>query len=197
MPDKNKSLSEDYFNDVYRHNEDPWKFETSPYELAKYEVTIKALANKNYNSAFEIGCSIGVLTQMLAPKCKQLLSVDAAEAPLIKARERLKSYPMVSIQKMAVPNQFPQGKFDLVLMSEVGYYLAMPDLIRLQEMILKQLKPGGNLLLVHWTPFVPDYPLTGDEVHEAFFNVAGNEKDLKHLLHQQQDTYRLDLFEKQ
>jgi predicted TPR repeat methyltransferase len=197
MADKNRSLSEDYFNDVYSHHDDPWKFETSPYELAKYEATIAALPSGKYKNAFEIGCSIGVLTQMLAGRCDNLLSVDAAEAPLAKARQRLKGVKQVTIEKMMVPDQFPANQFDLILMSEVGYYLSMPDLQRLQELIISSLEVNGNLLLVHWTPFVPDYPLTGDEVHDSFMKFSGNGKPFKHLLHQQQKTYRLDLFEKQ
>ncbi len=193
MPNGDQSLPEEYFNDVYRANEDPWNFETSAYERGKYENTIAALPRKKYSNAFEIGCSIGVLSQMLAARCKKLLSVDAAEAPLIKARERLKDYPQVAIQKMSVPDQFPAGQFDLILMSEVGYYLAMPDLKRLQQEIAAHLQPGGHLLLVHWTPEVHDYPLTGDEVHESFIQLAG----IRHLHHQREDQYRLDLFEKQ
>jgi predicted TPR repeat methyltransferase len=187
MADKSKSLSEEYFNDVYRHHDDPWKFETSEYELAKYEATIKALPKDRYKNAFEIGCSIGVLTQMLAAKCEKLLSVDAAEAPLAKARQRLMAFDHVNIQKMVVPNQFPADKFDLVLMSEVGYYLSMPDLERLQQLIITDLESNGTLLLIHWTPFVPDYPLTGDEVHDSFMQLSGTGKPFKHLLHQRQN----------
>ncbi|WP_221392460.1 SAM-dependent methyltransferase [Dyadobacter sp. NIV53] len=197
MSDHKKTLPEDYFNDVYRNNNDPWNFETSEYELNKYKATIRALARNSYKNIFEIGCSIGVLSEMLAPKCDQLLTIDAAEAPLVKARERLKKYSNVSVQKMAVPDQFPDQKFDLILISEVGYYLAMSDLERLMEQILAHLETNGQLLLVHWTPEVHDYPLTGDEVHDAFMKLCGNGKPLKHLLNQREKTYRLDSFEKQ
>ena len=197
MSDPKKTLPEDYFNDVYRNSNDPWNFETSEYELNKYKATIHALASDSYKNVFEIGCSIGVLSEMLAPKCDKLLTVDAAEAPLVKARERLRKYPQVSVQKMAVPDQFPDEKFDLILMSEVGYYLAMPDLERLQEQILGHLEMNGQLLLVHWTPEVHDYPLTGDEVHDTFMALSGPGKPLRHLLNQREKTYRLDSFEKQ
>ena len=197
MSDQKKTLPEDYFNDVYRNNDDPWNFETSEYELNKYKATINALAKDTYQNVFEIGCSIGVLSEMLAPACAKLLAVDAAESPLLKARERLQKYPQVSIQKMAVPDQFPNEQFDLILMSEVGYYLAMPDLERLKEQILSHLETKGQLLLIHWTPEVHDYPLTGDEVHDAFMTLTGPGKPLKHILSQREKTYRLDSFEKQ
>lgn len=194
MPDT--SLPATYFDDVYRANDDPWAFETSPYERAKYEATITALPNERYTNAFEIGCSIGVLSQMLAGRCDRLLSVDASELPLKTARQRLAPYGHVRLEQMAIPGQFPDESFDLLLVSEVGYYLSMDDLMRARQLMLDHLLPGGHLLLVHWTPFVPDYPLTGDQVHDQFMAIAGEGQPLSHRLNQRTDNYRLDLFQK-
>ncbi|GAB3509758.1 SAM-dependent methyltransferase [Spirosoma knui] len=193
----NATLSTTYFDDVYRANDDPWAFATSPYERAKYEATLAALPNERYANAFEIGCSIGVLTEMLARRCDRLLSVDASELPLKTARQRLTSYPNVTIEQMSIPNQFPDGLFNLIVLSEVGYYLDLNDLSRARQFMLDHLTQHGNLLLVHWTPVVPDYPLTGDEVHEQFMHVAGKGQPLAHLLNQRTEKYRLDLFQKQ
>lgn len=192
-----RTLTETYFNDVYSHNDDPWNFETSEYERNKYQATIQALPRASYQHGFEIGCSIGVLTELLAKKCQSLLSIDTAEKPLVRARQRLAEKPHVTLQKMEVPDQFPEQKFDLVVMSEVGYYLAMADLTRLAQKIIGHLDNGGHLLLVHWTPFVHDYPLTGDQVHEAFLQLSGEGQPFKHLNGFRHDTYRLDLFQKQ
>lgn len=190
------SLPTTYFDDVYKANEDPWAFATSPYERAKYEATMAALPKERYKSVFEIGCSIGVLSEMLARRCDRLLSVDASELPLKTARQRLVPYGHVTIGQMSIPAQFPSDRFDLMVLSEVGYYLTVGDLHRARQRMLDQLEPGGQLLLVHWTPVVPDYPLTGDQVHEQFMAVAGEEQPLKHLLNQRTDKYRLDLFGK-
>lgn len=192
-----RTLTETYFNDVYSHNDDPWNFETSEYERNKYQATVQALPRASYQHGFEIGCSIGVLTELLAKKCQSLLSIDTAEKPLVRARQRLAEKPHVTLQKMEVPDQFPEQKFDLVVMSEVGYYLAMADLTRLAQKIIGHLDNGGHLLLVHWTPFVHDYPLTGDQVHEAFLQLSGEGQPFKHLNGFRHDTYRLDLFQKQ
>jgi len=190
------SLPTTYFDDVYRANEDPWAFETSPYERAKYEATMAALPNDHYTSAFEIGCSIGVLSEMLAQRCDKLLAVDASELPLKTARQRLAAYPQVTISQMSIPNDFPDQPFDLILMSEVGYYLALDDLKQVRQLLIDHLETNGQLLLVHWTPFVHDYPLTGDQVHELFLESTGAGTPLIHLLGQRTDKYRLDLFEK-
>jgi len=185
-----------YFDDVYHNNEDPWDFEKSEYERRKFQATIDVLTRNNYANAFEIGCSIGVLTEKLAFKCTKLLAVDISSIPIENARKRLMNYPNVSFQKMIVPEEFPDGMFDLIIMSEVGYYLSMPDLEKARDLILQHLSPGGQLVLVHWTPVVHDYPLTGDQVHDFFLNISGDGQPLKVLYNKREEKYRINLFEK-
>jgi SAM-dependent methyltransferase len=188
------TLPPEYFDQVYQANRDPWNFETSPYEREKYAATLAALPH--YVDAFEIGCSLGVLTAQLAPRCGHLLAVDVSEAALTQARARCADFPQVEIKLLRVPDEFPARQFNLVLVSEVGYYWSPADLARATEQILNSLTPGGQLLLVHWTPPVHDYPLTGDEVHDFFLAKAAADGPLHHLSGQRHETYRLDLLEK-
>ena len=189
-----QSLPPSYFDEVYQANADPWNFETSPYEAAKYAATLAALPKPRYQHAFEIGCSIGVLTEKLAARCDTLLSVDVAAQALNRAKIRCQHLPQVRFELMHLPQQFPDQQFDLIIVSEVGYYWGWAGLKRAQELIVSHLEPGGQLLLVHWTPFVPDYPLTGDQVHTAFLN--DTQPQLRHLHSSRTVKYRLDLFEK-
>ena len=186
----------DYFDGVYRANADPWNFASSPYEAAKYQATLDALPRAKYTNAFEAGCSIGVLTAQLAPRCERLLAIDISDAALVQARARCAALPQVRFERRMLPGEFPDadGPFDLILLSEVGYYLAMPDLLRLREQCLTRLATGGHLLLVHWTPPVHDYPLTGDEVHSTFAAAMG--APWRHLSGRREEKYRLDLFER-
>lgn len=191
-----RSLPPAYFDQVYAESDDPWEFETRPYEAAKYAATLDALPRERYRSAFEIGCSIGILTERLAGRCDRLLSVDVAERALEQARARCRNLPHVRFRQMAVPDAFPDEQFDLIVVSEVGYYWDWDDLATAQRLIVEHLEPGGHLLLVHWTPFVEDYPLTGDEVHEAFLAGAATGNSLRHSVGSRHETYRLDLFER-
>ena len=185
------SLSTEYFDKLYQQNEDPWDFETSAYERDKYAATLAALPNERYQNAFEIGCSIGVLTQQLASRCDRLLAVDGSEKPLQQARQRLHNQPHVQLAQMRIPNTFPDDTFDLILVSEVAYYWSWDDLAKAQQHILRALRPGGHLLLVHWVQ-PTNYPLTGDEVHDAFGELK---PPLVHQQHQRTDRYRLDRWE--
>lgn len=189
------SLKPEYFEAVYAARDDPWDFETSEYEAAKYAATLDALPNSQYDSAFEIGCSIGVLTEKLAARCNRLLSVDVNEKALSRAAERCADLSQVTLKKMVIPGEFPNEDFDLIVVSEVGYYLSRADWCEAQEKIIGRLKPEGAVILVHWTHFVPDYPQTGDAVHESFAQAAAA-KNLTHLKAARTADYRLDVWTK-
>ena len=181
-----------FFDKLYTKDPDPWGFETKPYEQDKYADTLASLTRSRYKNAFEIGCSLGVLTAKLAERCDALLAVDGSAVPLVRARERCKGLANVQIAQMLIPEQFPDGPFDLILVSEVAYYWSPDDLARAQALMLKNLEPGGQLMLVHWLPQDAEYPLNGDEVHESFLSLPG----LRHVHGHREELYRLDLLER-
>lgn len=184
------TLPRDYFDELYGRDADPWNFATKDYEHQKYAVTLDNLPRERYASALELGCSIGVLTQMLALRADHLLGLDAAQVAVAAARARCADLANVEFKRATLPDEFPIGQFDLVLMSEVGYYFAIPDLKKLSEHLLNALTVDGDLMLVHYLPDVPDYPLTGDDVHDFFARLPG----LQHLRALRAERYRLDCF---
>jgi len=161
------TLSAAYFDAVYASDPDPWKFATSAYERGKYALTLAALPQERYASALEVGCSIGVLTRDLALRCDALLAIDAAQAPLLEAKRRCAELPAVRFAQMFVPQQWPDGAFDLILLSELIYYLSAYDVRRLASRVTRSLCRQANVVLVHWTEET-DYPLTGDEACDIF-----------------------------
>jgi trans-aconitate methyltransferase len=170
-----------FFEALYAENPDPWDFETSAYERAKYDATIAALDGR-YATGLEIGCSIGVLTQRLVEHVGELLSIDVAEAALERARKR---NPQVRFERREIPEEFPEGEFELVVASEVLYYLDAPAL----EATLDRIE-HGTLLAVHWRHPTERYPFTGDEVHERLRARYGRSAH-----HRETPDYVLDRFE--
>ena len=150
-----------YFDDLYARDPDPWYFATSEYEAAKYDATIAAL-EPPYASALEVGCSIGVLTARLAERCERLLAIDVAESALEQARKRA---PRATFERREIPEEWPDGPFDLIVCSEVLYYLDRVALDRAIDEIERTLAPAGSLLAVHWRHRTRTYPLLGDDVH--------------------------------
>lgn len=189
-----KTLTPEYFDEVYAANDDPWDFTSSEYEAAKYAATLAALPRENYQNAFEIGCSIGVLTEKLAARCANLLAVDVSKKALAQAKKRCENLSNVRLETMRMPDEFPVETFDLILISEVGYYLAPEDWRTAMAKVFAHLTENGQVALVHWTPFVPDYPQAGDAVHDSFAEFAvGKMRNLKSL---REEKYRLDVWGK-
>ncbi len=185
-----RSLPPDYFETLYARDPDPWDFETSTYEAEKYARTLDALMRTRYASALEIGCSIGVLTHLLGDRCDTLLAVDIAEAPLTAARQRCKDQPWIKFERRAVPRDWPVGAFDLILISEVLYYLSSDDVRRLARCLRDSLSRGGEIVLVHWTGDT-DYPLPGDEAAELLISACA---DFASVIHSQKaEIFRLDV----
>ena len=189
------SLDEKYFDDVYAASDDPWNFETSDYEAQKYAQTIASLPSENYANAIEIGCSIGILTRMLSERCSRLIATDVSERALEKARERNRDLEHVEFRKMSLTDDFPDETFDLIVISEVAYYLSPSDWAKAMREVAHHLAIKGHVVLVHWLPAVHDYPQTGDEVHrhfESFASTAG----LVNVRATRKENYRLDVWEK-
>lgn len=184
------SLPPRYFEDLYAADPDPWRFATSDYERDKYATTLSTLPKEHYGSALEVGCSIGVLTRELATRCDALVAIDAAATPIEAARERCADRPGVRFARMTVPGEWPEGRFDLILLSEVVYYLDAGDVRRLARRVEASLAEGGDVLLIHWTGLT-NYPLSGDEASKIFLGeVAGFTTLLRQERHEQ---FRLDL----
>ncbi|MBM9476367.1 PIG-L family deacetylase [Nakamurella flavida] len=184
-----ESLDRAFFDDFYTGGADPWGFEDRWYERRKRAVTLAALPRARFRRAFEPGCSIGVLTAELAPRCDELLSTDIAQAPLERARQRLAGSPHVRFEQRTVPRDWPAGLFDLIVVSEIGYYCSRADLAELVRRSAEALTPDGVLLTCHWRHPVADYPLRGDEVQAAFRASSGLTVIAEHV----EADFRLDL----
>lgn len=184
------TMPPEHFEDLYRGDPDPWNFASSDYESAKYAATLAALPALRYPAALEVGCSIGVLTEQLAGRCDRLLAIDASATAIGAARARCARLDNVVLSTAAVPNQFPDGRFELIVLSEMIYYLSVPDVRRLAERCGAAIAADGDILLVHWTG-PTNYPLTGDEAAEAF--IAAMQPRARPLQHVRKTEYRLDL----
>lgn len=179
-----------HFQHLYAASPDPWQFRSSPYEQAKYRRTVASLSGRRFRSGFEVGCSIGVLTAMMAPHCDALLAVDIVEAPLVAARTACASQPWVRFARMQIPQEWPSGCFDLVVLSEVLYFLSPGDIARVVDRIEASLEPEGVVLLVNWRGRSGD-PCTGDEAATHF--LERSQQWLEPTTHYQEAAYRLDL----
>lgn len=164
-----KSTRAETFDTLYTRSPDPWGYETSAYEQEKYAATLRALPSDRYRSAAEFGCSIGVLTEALARRCDALTAVDVSTVALDAARAR-PGNAGVRFLRCDIPAEWPDGRFDLLVFSEVLYFLSAHELETTAARALASLSPGGHVVLVNWLGEC-ETELTGDEAARTFLDL--------------------------
>ncbi|MCE2574156.1 SAM-dependent methyltransferase [Komagataeibacter sp. FNDCR2] len=166
----NPSWSRVVFERMYQQHPDPWGFRTRAYEQDKYHQTLTLLAGLHFSQALELGCSIGVMTAQLARQCDHVLAVDVAETALMRARHHCAGLAGVSFHHGQLPDAFPplpRHTCDLIMVSELLYFLSRVDIIQLAARCLHVRKPDAPIILVNWTGQT-DTPCHGDEAAEHF-----------------------------
>lgn len=167
MTTSRATVKPSYFDAMYHAAADPWGLASRWYERRKYAITVALLPGERYGRAFEPGCSIGVLTGMLAQRCGDLLSCDGAPPAVAAAQARTRHLPNVTVERRRIPRDWPPGAFDLIVFSEFLYYFGDRDLGDVVDHGMAALRPGGTLLAVHWRHPVAEHSRDGDDVHRV------------------------------
>lgn len=181
------SRSRQSFDAHYVRKPEGWDFEGSWYERRKRALTTASLPRERFRSALEIGCATGVLTRALTERADAVLGIDIAEAPLDLAR---RNAPAGRFVRMTVPDEWPEGSFDLVVLSEIGYYLSPADLDRTIDRMADSLEDDGVLLACHWRHPDSEAVTSGDAVHERLRERWPRPAIVRHV----EDDFVLEVF---
>lgn len=186
-PTKNTSIAA--FEERYRSDADPWGTLSDPSEQAKTDATLEACGDGPFERVCDLGTGIGVLAAALAPRCTALVALDGAPTAVAAALRRLAPFPHARAQVAVVPDDLPSGRFDLVVASELLYYLSTEDLEATLRWLDGALLPGGRLVAVHWTGSERDMRQSGHDVHAKL----AAHPTLEHVHGLRGETYRLDV----
>ncbi len=184
------SVADSYFDELFQDNDDPWAFKQRWYERRKRALTLAALPRERYSSIFEPGCANGELSAALASRVERLLACDTCEAAAGLASERLREFDHVRVIQARLPQHWPDERFDLIVLSELGYYLDETDLNRWIDCALASLTENGQLLACHWRPRIEGCPLDAERVHE----ILGHRLQMSRLFSHQEPDFLLDLW---
>ena len=180
------------FDALYERDHDPWGFETQWYERRKYALTLATLSRRRYLRAFEPGCSIGVFTALLAERVDDLVAVDGSPIAVDQARRRCRGLGRATIAVMTVPDEWPKGSFDLIVLSELAYYFPPGELKVLLDRCVSSLRRGGELVVVHYR-LETNYPMSGDAVHAA----VRAQRGLESQSHYEEPRFLIDVMTRQ
>jgi SAM-dependent methyltransferase len=188
-------MGADEFEARYVREVDPWGYETRPYERAKYDATLAACGSGPFARALELGSSIGVLSARLAGRCERLVTVDASPTAVSAQIGRLGGSDgggprAVDVVLGTIPADIPDGPYDLVVASEILYYLELEPLTSTLSRLREVTGPGSRLVAVHWRPAGPERPFTAADVHARL----GEQPWLAHLDAASTDDYLLDCY---
>lgn len=178
--------------DLYRNSSDPWGFETSWYEQRKRALTLAALPKQRYASGYEPGCSTGVLSRELASRCDRLIVSDFVPAALEQARARLKDSAHVRIAELATPSEWPDERFDLIVLSELAYFLEPAQVDELAERVARSCATGATVLAVHWCGPIDEWALPAPEAHARIQRIA----NLRGVSRHTERDFLLEVFER-
>lgn len=161
-------MRDDYFTQMYADSADPWGFEDRWYEERKRAITLASLPRRRYRRVFEPGCSIGVLSEALAGRCDHLVAADVVDVAVARTRARLaRAGHAPDVRRWSLADPWPEEAYDLVVVSEVGYYLTEQALRGFAAEAARHLTADGHLVAVHWRHPVPEYPISGDRADAA------------------------------
>lgn len=182
------------FERVYARHANPWGVGVTAYERRKYRQTLAILAGQRFDHALELGCSIGVMTARLARQCERLLAVDVSRTALRRARLHCMGLHGVSFYRGHLPEAFPPmppQSCDLIVISEMLYFLSPPDIARLAGACVHVRRPGAPIVLVNWTG-PTNTPCTGDAAARHFIAHC-QQAGLQVLRARRHVGYRLDV----
>ncbi|WP_412750728.1 class I SAM-dependent methyltransferase [Krasilnikovia sp. M28-CT-15] len=183
-----QTASLDHFTNLYLAKDDPWDTATKWHDQRKYAVAVASLPRERYRRCYEPGCSIGLLTRLLAPRCDEILAVDCVSAAVRQAADAVREFPHVRVREAMLPADLPDGTFDLIVIGDLLYYLSAEDLAALLDGLFDRLEPGGDLVAVHFRDRQGGN-YDGFNVHEA----VGARPGLQRLVHHEDEWFVLDV----
>ncbi|MCH8560799.1 bifunctional PIG-L family deacetylase/class I SAM-dependent methyltransferase [Nesterenkonia sp. DZ6] len=136
------------FEGLHARGSDPWGVTTRWYEQRKYGLTMAVLPRARYSRAFEPGCSIGGVTELLAQRCDEVLATDISGSALHVAAQRVVA-ENVTFRHASIED-WPAGRLDLIMISELAYYLSDSQWAAVLARASQTLESGGHLVSVHW-----------------------------------------------
>lgn len=136
----------DHLAGLYAETDDPWGFAHSPYEQTKFRATIAALPRHRYSAVFELGCGNGQLARHLIDVTEHYTGLDAVDRALDAARRTIPDGRFIAGY---YPCPLPDDAFDLIVLSEILYYLDDDGICRLARQIADRW-PLADVICVSW-----------------------------------------------
>lgn len=195
--DDRRSFWEDLFEEP-----DPWNY-GSPYEQEKYRRQLDLLPERLAGTTLELACAEGRFTEQLSSRVERLIATDISSKALERAKERCAGKDNIEFRQLDLSADSIPEDLDLILCSEVLYYLKdEPELVGVARRLADAVKPGGHILTAHAFLVKDDKARTGFDWENPFgaetiARVFADTEGLQLERSLQTELYRIDLFRRQ
>lgn len=187
---------------IYRKCPDPWRVRTDWYERRKRGLLIGSLTQPRYGRALELACGNGAMTCVLAQRCDDLIAADAAPTAVLLTEQAVREEGLANVRVALaqVPAQWPaqwpaqeDAGLDLIVVSELAYYLAPHDLAQLLAQCAASLNQGGEWVMCHFVKDFPERTRSTRDIHGDVDRIPGLAKVVSH----RDELFQLDVWRKQ
>jgi len=169
---------------------DPWGYERHWYEKRRRALIAAMLPDAALGQVLEIGCSTGLITQLLAARAEQVLAVDISAKAIELARQNLRGVANVQLLHGDITQSWPPQRFDHILLCDVAYYLAEAQLRELAVNIRQQAPGDCVVLLAHWRHGFEQVITPTETAHALFAQASG----LQRLAHYDDEDLLIDVW---
>ncbi len=192
-----KRVEEKHHWDAVFAKEDPWDY-TNAYEQQKYRYTLEMIPEGSCARVLELGCAEGLFTKMLSEKAGDILAVDISERALERATRACAGLENVRFEQHDIAQGVHAGKFDLIICSEILYYLRDRYAVEAFASQVKEALPvGGYILMAHANMVSDDRSQTGFDFNEIGAKFIGetfsSEPGFEFIRELQTELYRVQL----
>jgi trans-aconitate methyltransferase len=182
------------FEQKFRANIDPWNYTTSPFERYKRDVLVRACGCRTFGRGLELACAIGVTSRCLGQRCLRLLAVDSSLTALAEAKRRTRDSERITFRRAVLPNETPRGPFDLIVASEIAYYINQHALSQLLRKLEMALAPSGRIVVLNHTRQFDDAAQLPALAHERLRRKL--EKTMLIVFHERHSRFDVVAFQK-
>lgn len=138
------------FERLYLESPDPWDYQASPYERQKYERSLaRALDWRSASeSALEIGCSVGVFTEMLTRHFNTVTAIDVSKEAIRAAARNNSAQSNIRFVHGDLLSLKLDSQYDLIVCAEILYYIRERDVATVCHQLDRYLAATGVILMV-------------------------------------------------
>jgi 2-polyprenyl-3-methyl-5-hydroxy-6-metoxy-1,4-benzoquinol methylase len=189
-----KPISPAGFEQKFLANIDPWNYTTSAFERYKRDVLLRACGCRTFGRGLELACAIGMTSRCLAQRCLRLLAVDSSLTALAEAKRRTRDSERITFRQALLPNETPRGPFDLIIASEIAYYIDQHALYQLLRKLEMALSPNGRIVFLNHTRQFDDAAQLPALAHKRLRRKLENTMHI--VFHERQSRFDVVAFQK-